>query len=118
MKEIPAEVVRLTEAVVAALDAKKAERVIVLDVWQRSDVADRFVIASGTSKRHLKALADAVEEAAERLGAGARMEGLEALEWVVVDLGDVIVHLFLPDVRELFQLERLWGAPGEESHAS
>ncbi len=113
MRSVPEEVVRLTEAVVAALDDKKAERVIVLDVWQRSDIADRFVIASGTSKRHLKALADAVEEVADRHGLRARIEGLEALEWVLVDLGDVVVHLFLPDVRELFQLERLWGAPGE-----
>jgi len=105
------EVERITKLVVQALDEKKAEEIIVIDVHKRCDFADRFVIASGTSSRHLKALADAVIELSDRLDLGARVEGLQALEWVLVDLGDLIVHLFLPDVRETFQLERLWGSP-------
>jgi len=102
---------RLTEAVFRALDEKKGERVLIIDVRGRCDFADRFVIASGTSKRHLKALADAVIEAGERMGLCARVEGLAALEWVLVDLSDLVVHIFLPEVREAFQLERLWGSP-------
>ncbi len=105
------ELERLTEAVFRALDDKKGERVLIIEVRGRCDFADRFIIASGTSKRHVKALADAAIEAAERLGLRARVEGLAALEWVLVDLGDLVVHIFLPEVRDTFQLERLWGSP-------
>ncbi len=102
---------QLTEAVVEALEDKKAQQVLVIDVRGRCDFADRFVIASGRSDRQLKALAQSVSEAAHRHGLAARVEGLEAMEWLLVDLGDIVVHLFLPEVRESFQLEHLWSQP-------
>ncbi len=98
----------LTEAVVEALEDKKALDVLVIDVRGRCDFADRFIIASGRTDRQLKALSQAVAEAAHRFGLPARVEGLDAMEWLLIDLDDAVVHLFLPDVREAFQLERLW----------
>jgi len=105
------EVARLTDAVVAALEDKKAQDVLIIDVRGRCDFADRFIIASGRSDRQLKALAQAVSEVAHRHALSARIEGLEAMEWLLVDLGDVVVHLFLPEVRASFQLEHLWAEP-------
>ncbi|MDQ6992262.1 MAG: ribosome silencing factor [Mariprofundus sp.] len=101
----------LTNAVVEALEDKKATDVLVIDVRGRCDFTDRFVVASGRSDRQLKALATSVSEAGHRFNLPAKTEGMEAAEWVLVDLGDVVVHLFLPEVRESFQLERLWAAP-------
>ncbi len=98
----------LTDAVVDALEAKKALDVLVIDVRGRCDFADRFIVASGRTDRQLKALAQAVAEVAHRFGLPARIEGLDAMEWLLIDLDDAVVHLFLPDVREAFQLERLW----------
>ena len=105
----------MTDSVVSALEDKKAQDVLVLDVRGRCDFADRFVIASARSERQLKALADAVSEAAHRHGLAARIEGLEAMEWLLVDLGDIVVHLFLPEVRASFQLEDLWRTPGSDA---
>jgi ribosome-associated protein len=102
---------QLTESVVTALEDKKAQQILVIDVRGRCDFADRFVIATGRSDRQLKALAQSVSEAAHQHGLAAKVEGLEAMEWLLVDLGDVVVHLFLPEVRESFQLEHLWSQP-------
>jgi len=101
----------LTEAVIEALEDMKCIHPIVLDVRGRSMVTDRFIIASGRSDRHLKALANTVSAVAHRFGLSASVEGLEALEWLLIDLGDVVVHLFLPEVRDTFQLESLWATP-------
>ncbi|PIP02422.1 MAG: ribosome silencing factor [Zetaproteobacteria bacterium CG12_big_fil_rev_8_21_14_0_65_54_13] len=101
----------LTTAVVEALEDKKATDLLVIDVRGRCDFTDRFVVASGRSDRQLKALANSISEVAHRFSLPAKTEGLEAAEWVLVDLGDVVVHLFIPEVRESFQLERLWAVP-------
>jgi len=101
---------QMTDELIEALEDKKAIDVLVLDVRGRCDFADRFILASGRSDRQLKALAQSVGEVAHRFDLPARVEGLEAAEWLLVDLGDVIVHLFLPEARESFQLERLWSA--------
>ncbi|RMH61608.1 MAG: ribosome silencing factor [Zetaproteobacteria bacterium] len=110
------EVARLTAAVVEALEDKKAQDVLIIDVRGRCDFADRFIIASGRSDRQLKALAQAVSEVAHAHALSARIEGLEAMEWLLVDLGDVVVHLFLPEVRASFQLEHLWAQPESVRH--
>ncbi len=102
---------QMTAALIEALEDKKAQDILVIDVRGRCDFADRFILASGRSDRQLKALAQSVGEVAHQFGLPSRVEGLEAAEWLLVDLGDIIVHLFLPDARESFQLERLWSAP-------
>ena len=101
----------MTDAIIEALEDKKALDVLIIDVRGRCDFTDRFVIASGRSNRQLKALANSVSAVAHQYELPAKIEGLEAMEWLIVDLGDVVVHLFVPEARESFQLERLWSAP-------
>jgi ribosome-associated protein len=103
--------------VTAALDDMKANDVKVLDVRGLTDIADTMIIASGNSDRHVRSIADRVVERVKQ--AGIRPLGLEGQregEWVLVDLNDVIVHVMLPRVRELYGLEHLWEAP--DTHAS
>jgi len=102
---------QMTDAIIEALEDIKAVDVLVIDVRGRCDFADRFILASGRSNRQLKALAKSVGEVAHQFDLPAKVEGMEAAEWLLVDLGDIIVHLFLPEARESFQLERLWSAP-------
>lgn len=100
-----------TAEVMSAIEDKKGQDVLLMNVQGRCSFADRFILATGRTDRQLKALANAVREVGHKNGLTARVDGLEALEWLVVDLGDVIVHLFLPEVRLSFQLERLWSTP-------
>ena len=93
----------------AALD-RKAGDVVALDVSGLTSFTDSFVIATGTSDRHVKAVADAVVERARQLGQKPLgVEGYDGGEWVLIDLDDVIVHVFRGEKREQFDLERLWG---------
>ncbi|MDX8391975.1 MAG: ribosome silencing factor [Mariprofundaceae bacterium] len=101
----------ISREVVQAIEDKKGADVLVIHVEGRCSVADRFVIASGRNSRQLIAMAQSVAEVAHRYGLPGKIEGREAAEWVLIDLGDVVVHLFLPAVRESFQLERLWAQP-------
>lgn len=106
---------RLLESIRAALVDMKALSLIELDVKGQSDVTDTVLIASGTSDRHVKAIADRVRSNAK--AAGFRVLGMEGEregEWVLIDLGDAIVHVMLPRVRELYALERLWSVKLEE----
>ncbi|MFT3756587.1 MAG: ribosome silencing factor [Pseudoxanthomonas sp.] len=92
-----------------ALEELKAKDVIEIDVRGKSSVTDYMVIASGTSTRHVKSIADEVVRFAKKLGVmPLGVEGEREAEWVLVDLGDVVVHVMLPRVREFYALERLW----------
>jgi len=110
-KSADTEFERLTSDVVEALEDKKAQDVLVIDVRGRCDYADRFVVATGRTDRQLKAMAQGLSEVAHKYGMPAKVEGLEAMEWLLVDLNDVVVHLFLAEVRDAFQLDRLWSQP-------
>jgi len=110
----------LVQCIEKSLDDMKAVNVTVLDVRGLTDVADTMVIASGTSDRHVKAIADRVVYDAKQ--AGFRPMGVEGErdgEWALADLGDVIVHVMLPRVREFYRLESLWdiSAARRESQA-
>jgi len=97
-------------ALATAMNDKKGEEVRVLDLHGVCGFADYFVLATGGSDRHVRALADAVLDAASRSGTKALgVEGKAVGRWVLVDLGDVVVHVFSEDAREYFGLERLWG---------
>ena len=93
----------------ASVDDDKAEDIVQIDLRGRSDVADYMVICSGRSTRQVAAIA---EKLAERLksafGIIAKLEGKETADWVLLDSGDVIVHVFRPEVREFYQLEKMW----------
>ena len=92
-----------------AVEELKARDVVEIDVRGKSSVTDFMVIASGTSTRHVKSIADEVIRFSKRLGvAPLGVEGEREAEWVLVDLGDVLVHVMLPRVREFYGLERLW----------
>jgi ribosome-associated protein len=92
-----------------ALEELKARDVREIDVRGKTGITDYMVIASGTSTRHVKSIADEVMKYAKRMGnPPIGVEGEREAEWVLVDLGDVIVHVMLPRVREIYALERLW----------
>ncbi|RXR08425.1 ribosome silencing factor [Pseudoxanthomonas composti] len=102
-----------------AAEELKAKDLVEIDVRGKSSVTDYLVIASGTSTRHVKSIADEVMKFAKKLDVmPLGVEGEREAEWVLVDLGDVVVHVMLPRVREFYALERLWtvgdNAPAEE----
>ncbi len=110
----------LLEQVHAALAEIKAKDPVEIDVRGRTSIADYLVVASGTSTRHVKSVADEVVRFAKKCGVmPLGVEGEREAEWVLVDLGDVIVHVMLPRVREFYALERLWtvGDQPPEGHA-
>jgi ribosome-associated protein len=93
-----------------ALDNLKAENVVLLDVHVQSSFTDYMIFASGSSRRHVSAIAESVVEAAKAAESPAiGIEGEDIGEWILVDLGDVIVHIMMPDVRLYYDLEKLWG---------
>lgn len=99
----------LLDHVLASLDDDKAEDVITIDLRGRSDVADYMVVCSGRSSRQVSAIAEKlVDRLKTEAGVPCRMEGKETGDWVLIDSGDVIVHVFRPEVREFYQLEKMW----------
>ena len=99
----------LSDLVIEALEDVKARDIVRLDVSELTTVTDYMIVASGTSNRHVKSLADAVAEKAREAGhKPAGVEGESGGEWVLLDLGDALVHVMLPSVREFYNLEKLW----------
>jgi ribosome silencing factor RsfS/YbeB/iojap len=100
---------RLRSLVLGALDDLKARDIREVDVREKSSVTDLLVVASGTSSRHVKSIADEVVKKAKKAGLPPiGVEGQREGEWVLVDLGDIVVHVMLPRTREFYGLERLW----------
>jgi ribosome-associated protein len=94
------------------LDDDKAEDLVVIDLAGKTTVADYMIVASGTSKRHVGAMAEHLLERLKSGGVGrASIEGATECDWVVIDAGDVVIHLFRPEVRAFYGLERLWSGP-------
>ncbi len=101
----------LADTLVAALEDLKAVNISVLDVRTLTSLADTMIIASGTSSRHVKALADQVQDKAREAGyRPIGVEGEREADWILVDFGSAIVHVMLPATRGFYDLERLWGA--------
>jgi len=108
-KSKPDPVDHLRQRVLAALDELKAKDVHEIDVRGKTSIADILIIASGTSTRHVKSIADEVVKYAKAAGMmPLGVEGQREAEWVLVDLGDIVVHVMLPRIREFYGLERLW----------
>ena len=107
-----AQVKRLAETCRKAAVEKKAESTIVIDIRKKATFADYFVLATGRSVIQARAVADAVVEANEgHFGAPVRIEGYKDGAWILVDYGAVIMHVFTPQARDFYNLERLWGKP-------
>ena len=107
--KFPAETARARKQVLAALDDLKAKDIKEIDVRGKTSITDLLIVASGTSTRHVKSIADEVVKFAKRAGVlPLGVEGEKEAEWVLVDLGDIVVHVMLPRIREFYGLERLW----------
>jgi ribosome-associated protein len=95
--------------VLARLDDMKAEDIVTIDLTAKSSIADAMVVASGRSQRHVGAVADHVIKDLEEAGLpGIKVEGMRQSDWVLIDAGDVIVHVFRPEVRAFYNLEKMW----------
>ena len=106
---------RAINTVLASLEDSKAENIVSIDIQGKSSLGDYMVIASGRSHRHVSAVADHLLKALKDAGLGtARVEGLAGADWVLIDSGDIIVHVFRPEVREFYNLEKMWQAPDLE----
>ena len=101
----------LLALIMAWLDDAKAENVVAIDIRGKSSIGDYMVIASGRSDRHVGAVAEQVQHKLKEAGHGrARIEGRPQCDWVLIDAGDIIVHVFRPEVREFYNLEKMWSA--------
>ena len=106
----------LREFITNSLDDVKAVDVITIDLAKKSSIGDFMLVASGTSTRHVGAIADRVTRDLRLAGHGRpRVEGLPNCDWVLIDTGDVIVHVFRPEVREFYNIEKMWSAARPES---
>jgi len=108
----------LLKDIVHWLDEAKAENVVTIDLAGKSSIGDFMVVATGRSDRHVGAIADQLQRKLKENGRGrVRVEGLGACDWVLIDTGDIIVHVFRPEVREFYNLEKMWSAdrPGDQT---
>ncbi len=109
---------RVVDQILEWLEAAKAEEVVSINLAGKSSVGDFMVIASGRSARHVGAIADQLRRKLKDAGQGTvRVEGTENCDWVLLDTGDIIIHVFRPEVREFYNLEKMWLAerPGEDT---
>jgi ribosome-associated protein len=99
----------LLSLILSSLDQDSAEEIVSIDLRGKSTVADHMVVASGRSTRHVAAVSEKlIERLKAEAGVNARVEGKDAADWVLIDAGDVIVHVFRPEVRSFYQLEKMW----------
>ena len=100
----------------AMLQDDKAEDVTVLDLIGKTSIADHMIIASGRSARHVTAIADHIIDRLKEVGVGnVSVEGRQQADWILLDVGDVIIHLFRPEIRAFYNLEKMWAVPLPEN---
>ena len=108
-RDVPEGRTPLENLILSQLDAEKAQDIIFIDLKDKSPFADGLVIASGRSQRHVGAMTDHLLRALKDAGHGkARVEGVPHCDWVLIDTGDLIVHLFRPEVRAYYNIEKIW----------
>ncbi|WCL53884.1 ribosome silencing factor [Gimibacter soli] len=108
----------ILSTVIDCLDNNKATEINAIDLKGKTSIADHMVIANGGSQRHVAALADYVVKGLKAIGhKGIAVEGLEQADWVLIDAGDVIVHIFRPEVRHFYNLDKMWATDLEGSDA-
>lgn len=116
LETAPAPQLSMIDVVLHSLEDAKAEDTVSIDITGKSSLSDYMVVTSGRSHRHVGAVADQLERALREAGFGKpRVEGLPHCDWVLVDAGDVIVHIFRPEVREFYNIEKMWSAEFDEN---
>ncbi|HYE44620.1 MAG TPA: ribosome silencing factor [Caulobacter sp.] len=109
----------LEDLILSRLDDDKAQDIVLIDLKGKSPMADSMIVASGRSHRHVGALADHVLRALKDAGHGrARVEGLPHCDWVLIDAGDLVVHLFRPEVRTFYNIEKIWSVDSNHIKAA
>lgn len=109
----------LLAEILTSLEGDKAEDIVKIDLRGKSAIADYMVVASGRSTRQVAAIADhLVDNLKQNHGRLSKIEGKDAGDWVLIDTGDIIVHVFRPEVREFYQLEKMWLTPGSPAPTS
>ena len=99
---------KVLDIITKALDDMKAEDISIIDLEGKTSIASYMVVASGTSNRHVASIAQKIEEALKAAGCRCSIEGETKADWVLIDAFDVIVHIFRPEVREFYNLEKMW----------
>ena len=102
------------KTVLASLEDSKAENIVSIDIQGKSSLGDYMVVASGRSHRHVAAVAENLLKVLKEAGMRARAEGLGTADWVLIDAGDIIVHVFRPEIRDFYGIEKMWQAPDLE----
>jgi len=97
--------------VLTSLDQDKAQDILTIDLEGKTSIADRMIVASGTSARQVSAMAEHLTANLKEIGVKAVTEGEKYGDWVLIDAGDIVVHIFRPEVRQFYQIERIWTAP-------
>lgn len=109
----------LDQLVLGRLDDDKAEDIVFIDLKDKSAFADSLIVASGRSHRHVGALADHLLRALKEAGYGrAKVEGLPHCDWVLIDAGDLVIHLFRPEVRAFYNIEKIWSVDSPSRHTT
>ena len=98
-------------AILTSLDDDKAQDILTIDLVGKTSIADRMIVATGTSARAVSAMAEHLVQKLKGIGIKALTEGERHGDWVLIDAGDVVVHLFRPEVRSFYQIERIWSPP-------
>lgn len=98
----------ILQLILSRLDDMKAEDIVTIDLRDKSSVGDYMVVSSGRSARHVGSVADRVVEGLHKVGVAAHVEGVPQCDWVLIDAGAVIVHVFRPEVRDFYNLEKMW----------
>ncbi len=108
----------ILKLVLVRLDDMKAEDILTIDLRNKSSIGDYMVVSTGRSQRHVGSVADRVVEDLDKVGIATRVEGVPHCDWVLIDAGDVIVHVFRPEVRTFYNLERMWASGPAARRAS
>ena len=104
---------KILQIVMDALEDNKAEEIVSIDLQGKTSIASYMVVASGTSQRHVASTAERVQEKLKAAGYISSVEGEEKADWVLIDAFDVIIHIFKPEVREFYNLEKMWSSVAE-----